>query len=74
MAKKPRKLRREINKIPSHVTEEYLRELDARDFLTQDGVSPYHDGLTEEEKVLFKEFKKCDCNFEKWVRFRKERK
>lgn len=74
MSRKPRKLRREIAKIPSQVTQEYMGELECRDFLTQDGVSPYHDELNEEEKVLLKEFKKCKCDFSKWLKFREGKK
>jgi len=68
-----RKMRTSRNRVPSNVTEGYFGELEARDFLTQDGVSPYHDELNEEEKVLLREYKDCNCDFEKWRKFR-ERK
>lgn len=60
-----RKLRAAKNRIPSHITEEFLGGLRADDFLG--------DELTEEERKLVREFEKCKCNFEKWLKFR-ERK
>lgn len=69
-----RQMRASKNRIPSNVTADYMGELEARDFLTQDGVSPYHDELNEEERVLLGEFLKCDRDFEKWKKFRGRRK
>ena len=75
MPRKPRKLRAEINKIPSHITEEYMGALECRDFLTgPDGKSPYHDELNKEEKDLLREFLKCGRDFEKWKKFRERKK
>lgn len=61
------------NRIPLNLTEEYFRDLVMRDFLA-DGcgsMSTYDDAPTDEEKVLLKEFKKCKCNFEKWLKFKR---
>jgi len=61
------------NRIPLNLTEEYFRDLVMRDFLNNGGNSVYDDAPDEEEKVLLREFKKCKCDFEKWLKF-KERK
>lgn len=57
-----RKLRILKNRIPSNVTEKYLNELRADDFLGEE--------LTEEERQLVCEFEKCDRDFENWKKFR----
>jgi len=69
-----RVMRTSKNRIPLNLTEEYFRDLVMRNFLCNGGVSVYDDAPTEEEKILLKEFKKCDCNFENWMKFRKGKK
>jgi hypothetical protein len=61
------------SRIPLNLTEEYFRDLVMRDFLA-DGyrsMSGYDDAPNEEEKVLLREYKKCKCDFGKWLKFRK---
>jgi hypothetical protein len=65
-----RKKRVSKNRIPFHLTEQYFQDLTMRDFLNNGGNSVYADAPNEEEIVLLREFKKCKCDFGKWLKFR----
>jgi len=68
-----RKLRVSLNRVPSNVTKEFMGDLEARDFLAQDG--PAWDAeFSEDEKKLVNEFSKCHWNFEKWLKYRERKK
>ncbi len=73
MPRKPRKLRAEINRIPSNLTASYLGGLCADAFLAEGDSSSYPDKLTPEEHKLVREYEHCHMDFEKWKQYR-ERK
>ncbi len=70
MARKPRKLRAEVSRIPSNLTASYLGGLCADAFLSEGGSSSYPDKLTPEERKLVGEYEHCHMDFEKWKQYR----
>jgi hypothetical protein len=74
MPRKPRKLRAEMNRIPSNVTQEFIDDLNCRQFLNEGGGrSIYDNELNEEEQKMANEFSRCGWKLEKWLKYR-ERK
>jgi len=75
MPRKPRKLRAEMNRIPSNLTEEYLRGLCCVAFLEDGGNRrTYPSKLTPEEHQLVREYEHCHMDFEKWKKFHSRKK
>jgi hypothetical protein len=74
MPRKPRKLRAEINRVPSNLTAEYLGGLCADYFLEEGRSRDIPSKLTPQEHELRWEFEsKCHMNFEKWKKFREKK-
>jgi hypothetical protein len=73
MPRKPRKLRAEINRVPSNLTAEYLGGLCADSFLEEGRGRDIPSKLTPEEHKLVSEYEHYHRDFEKWLKYR-ERK
>ncbi len=73
MSRKPRKLRAEMNRVPSNLTAEYLGGLCADAFLEEGGDRHYPSKLTPEEHDLVREYEHCHMDFAKWLKYRQRK-